>query len=368
MRTTGRLLAAIVLTIAFAPPGTGADEPKPKPTDPTITEVGGRSLVQWMSDLKSDDASVREEAIRAVALFPGPHAGELVTLLLNRCQDKDTSLRVRAVMALSVLDVKKDEVPRIVKAMIPRLTAGFGRLDASEPQVIVRFHAAVCLLRFGESSKDALAALLKGAEDVDSFEIRRTCIRALESCGNLANGSPDPRVTNVLLNRCYHTIETTAQVRLEAVIALGGMGRSGDVALHEKSVKVLQTLTGDPEKIVGIWALVSWMAIDKPSEAGIAKIKGYLSAPELRIRINAIQALGIVGARVKTVIPTLIELLEDRNPAIVICTCGTLAVLRDGAKPALPALTALLTKPGVEKDIKAAAEGAMKLIQMKLEK
>src|SRR5205823_3421076 len=149
MRISGRLTALLIGLLASAPLW-GRAPADPKSMTPSITEVDGKNLTQWMKDLGSGDASTREEAIRAVVLFPGPHAGELVTSLLTRCQDGDTSLRVRAVMALTVLEVRRDEIPRIVKAMGDRLTI--------DGQAIVRFHAALCLLRFGEDGRDAVGA------------------------------------------------------------------------------------------------------------------------------------------------------------------------------------------------------------------
>jgi HEAT repeat protein len=313
-----------------------------------------------MKDLSHEDASVKEEAIRAIVLFPGPHAGDLITALLARCEDRrDTSVRVRAIMALTVLDVKKEEIPRIVKAMGTRLSL------SEETQVVVRFYASVCLVRFGEASKDVVTALIKGAEDPGSFEIRRMCIRALEMCGYLANGQPDPRVTNALLNRCPHSIEPTAAVRLEAVIALGSMGPSPDPMLRNRAVKLVFDMTGDRDKSVSIWAIVSWMALDKPNEMGIAKIKSYLNAPEQRIRLHAVRALGVIGVRVKSVVPTLIELLHDKDPIIVVSACNTLAGLGEGGMSALKALTDLADQKDIDKTVKAIAEAAIKQIKGK---
>ena len=81
------------------------------------------------------------------------------------------------------------------------------------------------------------------------------------------------------------------------------------------------------------------MALDKDklNEVGVAPLKRFAHSPEQRVRIQAIKALGVIGPRVKSVIPALIELLDDKDPIIVIQACTTLATFgaKDGA-PALP--------------------------------
>ena len=355
MRVSGWLTAILVGLLAFNPLlGIAADPP--------ITEVEGKNLGQWVKDLGSGDASHREEAIRAVVLFPGPHSGDVITSLLARCQDRDSSVRVRATMALTILEVRKEEILRIVKAMGERLT--------TDGQVIVRFHAAVCLLRFGEDSKDALSALLKGAEDPSSFEIRRLCLRVLESCGHLNVPTPqgqypppDPRVTTVILRSLA---DPTSQVRLEAVIALGSMGLSNDPSLQDRTRRALASdMMRDPDRTVVIWSLVSTMALDKPTEDGVKKIKAFLHSTDQRVRIQAIKALGVIGNRVKTVVPSLVELLDDKDPIIVVQACTALAALgaKGGALVAVPALTNLAARPGLDKAVKVFVDAT--IVQLK---
>ena len=357
MRSFGWLTTVLVGLLALASRGVQAADPEMKPR--TINEVDGKSLVQWTKELTNPDASIREEAIRAVVFFSGPHSHELITALIERCQDRgDVSVKVRAIMALTILEVRKEDIPRIVKAMGERLQV--------DTQVIVRFQAAVALVRFGEDSKDAMTALIKGATDQQSFEIRRMCIRALEACGYMnvvGSVGPDPRVTNVLLNALH---DPASQVRQEAVIALGSMGRSSDPMLYSKTIDLLPRVSvSDRDKIVRIWALVSWMALDKPSELGIKRIVDLLKDPEQRVRLAAVRALGIMGTRGKTVVSTLIEMLNDKDPAIVVAACSSLAGLADGAAPALKALTAMSERKDIDKGMKALVDATIKQIKSK---
>jgi HEAT repeat protein len=343
---------------------------------PSITEVDGKKFNEWLKDMTHEDPSVREQAIRAIVYFPGPHGGELITALLNRCQDADTSVRVRAVMALTVLDVREEEVTRIVKAMNSRLTR-MGAFPTAEPQVIVRFHAAVCLLRFGEKAHDAVTTLIEGTKDPGSFETRRMCVRALESCGYLTgpmppgaerHAAPDPKVTKALHACLRASSEPTASVHLEAVIALGSMGKSADPELQKDTEKLLLAMLGHHDKSVVIWSLVSLVALDwkgEPTDRIVGKLVPFLKAPEQRYRLQAIQALGIVHFRSKIVVDLLIGLLEDKDPVIVNATMITLAGLGKDAMPAIKALTAISMRKStdVEKALAATAEAAIKYIQ-----
>src|SRR5262245_10969041 len=104
MRIPGCLLAGLAWLAAASP--VSAD---PKPTAPP-SEVEGKTLNEWKAELKHPDPGNREYAIRAITLF-GPASPEVVTLLLDRCLDRDMSPRVRAVQALGILELNKDDAP-----------------------------------------------------------------------------------------------------------------------------------------------------------------------------------------------------------------------------------------------------------------
>ena len=63
-------------------------------TSPSVEKIGGKKLSQWIADLRNSDPSVREEAIRSIALF-GPAAASAVPALVDRLHDSDTSPRAR---------------------------------------------------------------------------------------------------------------------------------------------------------------------------------------------------------------------------------------------------------------------------------
>jgi HEAT repeat protein len=356
MRSSACLVTVLGLVLVAAPARSLADEAMPKQAK--ITTVEGKNIGQWLHDLASSDASVREQAIRAIALITGPHGSEVITTLLERCQDqKDVSVQVRAIQAIIVLDVGT-EVPRVVKVMIGLM---------NDREVIVRFHAALCLSRFGPEAREAIPALIKGATDTRSFEARRMSIRALEACGytGMPAGpgglpTPDPRVTKALLDGLR---DPTAAVKLEAVIALGSMGVPAR-ALQTDVISALSSMVGSKDHNVSIWSLVSLMALqpDGPKERWVGRLIDYTKGSEpQRVRLQAITALTIIGIRVKTVVPRLIELLDDKDEAVVAGACVALGTLQKGAVPGLAALKKVAAS-ATDKTLKALAEDAIKYI------
>src|SRR5262249_40043314 len=129
------------------------------PTPPSINEVDGRGLDAWLRDLREKDAGTRLEAVNAVMLFTGPHGSKVVDALLERAAEPDSSVRIRACIALTVMEFEKGEIPKIVKAMGQRLDFPTKSHDGPEPQSIVRFHAATCLYRYGDKAQPAIPYL-----------------------------------------------------------------------------------------------------------------------------------------------------------------------------------------------------------------
>src|ERR1022692_2054186 len=93
---SGSAAAALALLLPSAgllaadPPGSSLTT-----TPPLITMVGDKKLIDWINDLHHTDPSVREEAIRAIILFP--NTGEAATALMDRLHDPDASPRIKAV-------------------------------------------------------------------------------------------------------------------------------------------------------------------------------------------------------------------------------------------------------------------------------
>jgi HEAT repeat protein len=334
---------AAPLFTAFGPSRVAAAQPAPMdkmPTPPSISEVDGRGLNEWLRDLTAKDAGTRLEAVNAVMMFTGPHGSKVVDALLERAAERDSSVRIRACIALTVMEFEKGEIPKIVKAMGHRLIApdenGRGGV---EPQSIVRFHAATCLYRYGDHAQPAIEDLKEhGCKDRSSFETRRLCLKVLETAGYVKDGPPDERVIKAFLDVASEKSgELTATVRLEAVIGLGSLGRTKNADLNKQVDEALKYRTKDVE-MVAIWAYVSQMALDKVNDDGVKKIISHFKSTDRRARREAINAIALLNDKAKIAIPALIEQLNDRDSSIVISACAAIGYMGAAGKPAVGTL------------------------------
>jgi HEAT repeat protein len=333
---------AAPLFTAFGPSRVAAAQPAPMdkmPTPPSINEVDGRGLDAWLDDLKEEDAGTRLEAVNAIMLFTGPHGSKVVDALLARAAEVDSSVRIRACIALTIMEFEKGEIPKIVKAMGQRLHYPDLPLDKGiEPQSIVRFHAATCLYRYGDQAQPAIPNLAKfGCKDPSSYETRRLCLKVLEAAGYSKDG-PDTRAIEAMLSCAEIRFEKTATVRVEAIIGLGSLGRTKDQMLNSKVDDVLKLATKDKFEMVAIWAYVSQMALDKVNDDGVKKIISHFKSTNRRARREAINAIALLNDKAKIAIPALIEQLNDRDSSIVISACAAIGYMGAAGKPAVPAL------------------------------
>ena len=146
----GKGAACAGLVLALAAASVGAADPVTTPstiaTPPAVSEVGGKTLAQWIRDLERPDPSDREEAVRAITLF-GPAASEAVPELVKRLHDSDASPRCKAVIALGFIKINDKDRPRVVEAL--------GAAVAEDSQAMVRYAAAVSLGELGADAKGA---------------------------------------------------------------------------------------------------------------------------------------------------------------------------------------------------------------------
>ena len=348
--------AAVALVLAAALAWRGAADPQPTPstlsTPPVVTEVGGKTLAQWVADLKHADPSVREEAIRAIPYF-GAAASEAVPRLLEHVHDPDLSPRSKAVTALGMVPVDEKDRLRVIEAL--------GTALADDPQAMVRYDAAVALIALGADAKAVIGSILHGVEDPSSWEIRRAAIAALVTAGQTPMG-PDARATHALLTALT---DRAAAVRLEAVMALGEMGRPADAALLVRVVSSVKGMNNDKDKTVAVWAHLSMMALDKLDDADVEFLERCAKTGELeRVRVNAVRALGTVAMKDKRALPLLIELLADDNVNVQGTACVALGGLgKDAPAEAEKALTDLSQAKDAKEAVKAAAQSALDAIK-----
>jgi HEAT repeat protein len=330
---------AVLLTLALAALSSAQARPEdPQPPAPKYpTEVGGKKLYDWVQTLRDQDPSVREEAVRAIILF-GPVTGDALNGLIERAgSDPDAAPRTAAVIALGICELDKADHTRVVDALAKRLnnvpdTPGY------EPQGVIRLHAALGLCRFGEDSRAAIPALVKATEDRSSFAIRAAAVRALSGAGYVKGGPADLRAYQAAARALK---DQSANVRMEAIIALGYMGKCSDANLQATAENLLLNIARDAREsnmAMAIWATVSLMMIDRPNDDLIAAIGRHTRSPDFHTRLTAVKAVGVMGPKAKQFVPELIKALNDKEPIVAFQAVLSLGAMGKDGAAAVPAL------------------------------
>ena len=313
------------------------DKKPPEPTPPS--EIAGKNLKQWIAEIRDPDPGVVENAIRTVVHF-GREAREAGPDLIYQLENnKDASIRTNAAIALGILnqELHSSDITKAVDKLGTRMDI--------DGQTIVRFHATLALSKFGPDAKPVLNKLVLASKDGPSWEIRKAAAIALGAAGGDKEKGPDPRAVNALVTALS---DKCGQVRLEAVIALGVLGKP---ATKTETDTVLTALTGrfkDHDKMVAIWAHASYMAVDGINAKRLTDIAAYLKNSDVTARCHAAKALSMFGADAKAHIPDLVETLHDKQPTVACAAAEALAHMDKDMKvekpKSVPEVTARIKK------------------------
>ncbi len=356
---------AIILCVSLVSgqqPKAGALVTQPRSTGAELpTELGGKNIKQWISEISSHDPSRRENAIRTVVLMRDSE--KALPALLERIErDTDTSPRVNAIMALGAIFIRDDDVPKVIRALVPRLR--------SDSQSIIRFQAALVLGRFGELARPAMNDLVSATRDQGSWEIRKAAVFALARTIFDSKTPVNSVGLAALLERISPTSEPSALVRLEATMSIATIGRLTP-ADNVKVVSVLKRAEEDRERMVAIWARVGLMVHNNQltDEDMTALVRFLRTSEPLQHRTHAARALGFIasvgnpGPAMKMAIPPLIQMLKDKEELAQIAAIWALGRIGPPAKSALDPLNAMLQDRTMSEEGKSFVKEAIAMIE-----
>jgi HEAT repeat protein len=313
--------------------------------------VGGKTLDQWIEDLKDKDPSVRETAMATLRMY-GPVARPAVPALIKACQDGDASLRVNAVIALGMIGMDNQDISGGVAAL--------GKL-LNDQQAIVRFQAATALGRLGVDGRPAVPTLVNYTlKDRQAWEIRRAAANALGSVAEDQQNGPDMRAVKGLADALS---DVCFMVRLEAVFALIVLGPPLAPADRLAVQRTLATmLKNERNRVVQIWTRVALMRMEKPSDEHLTAIGKYLKSPDAQARSHAARALGVVGKESKKQVGDVVDALQrEEDPVGMFWMIKSLGQIGEGAQTAVPLLTKFSVQHKDETIRRAATESLQQI-------
>lgn len=352
------LVAAMVFALPLAGPG---QEKKGQTT--TLTHIGGRTLEQWLADLKLKDNSKRENALRTILLFGPDRAYAALPVVMDLMKKHptagqlDISIRVHSCIFLGVvLGGYPEADAKVVKDAVTLL-----KRYAGDTQAIVRYRAVQALGRIGPPAREALPEILAALKDSGTWEVKHA---AAEALGRVAFDRKSGPPLNVLNGLFTALGDINSQVRLGAIQSLTWLGSPADPKLKLALLEELDKLTkADPEPTVQLWAQMAFMsAAHEFHKTRLDAIAKYLRHEDVAARVQAAQALGTIGKDAKEVVPALIGALKDEEPLVAGWAIWALSRMERSALGALAALQTIAKDSKQPEPLRRAAEEAIETI------
>jgi hypothetical protein len=354
MRTRLLIVAVCLLAVTSGPaPAQGSSSRKPA----APTEVGGKTLDQWLQATRSQDPSVRETALRAIPYF-GEAARAAAPQLTARVEDPDAACRVYAALALSYLAgaLTGDDAAKAIKVLADKAD--------NDPQAVVRLYAVGALGSFGDRATAAIPSLVNRIHDGSSWELRQGVVNSLASIAYDKKFGPDARAVTAIA-KLLSGEEKSARVRTAAAMALGNMGTPHGDAEFKLAMQALLKASRDPDKGVAIWAQVALMSLDKErlTEEALSDVARYLKVKDVMLKVTAARALEALGREAAASrVPDLIELLHDHDPLVIATAIDVLTAFGPTAKAAVPDLERMVASKDEREYFRRAAHAALEKI------
>lgn len=264
------------------------------------TEILGEGLDSWIRRLESKDPAAREMAVRMLPMFGEPAKRALPKIVsMISAPENDYSVRLAALdIATSVrMDdekLRKEVVRRVVEHLIPHSQGG------------IRIAAAKACARIGFPAAGAIEHLIGPyyLRNELSYEARKA---AAEALGMVAQPDPkdptrgpDRRAIIALMGALS---DPSLSVRIEAAQSLMYLGppvAPEDLA-KEKEI-LTKRIVAEPDIVLAMWLRVCLMRLDPVlvTNKNLDPIAANLRNKKHFVRMNAAEALGIMGPAAKT--------------------------------------------------------------------
>jgi hypothetical protein len=330
----------------------------------------GKTLPEWLKEMKHHDPSRRSFATQAMMYFDysqmnAADVKAVTKALLERVSDRDISPRAKALLALRFVDVKDADVPAVLKTLGSRIDP---TNPSGESQATIRYEAARTLARFVADAHEVIPQLLRGAQDRASWEIRYQCLTILWRAAKGKDG-PHPDAIKGMLDLLQN--ETTFSVRAEILHGLAALGKpTNNPTLLSREMDLLRkcTVTRYPEnKPLVLWALVALVSVGdggQEAKASLYRLSKYVTNPKelLTMRAQAAQALGSLGDRGKSEVSVLLSVIDDKESLLSQGACMGLSGIGDTSDRVVDALLKTMT----HKDNFRAAAAAKALVDLQL--
>jgi hypothetical protein len=341
-------------------------------------KVSGKTVQEVIKEMKSNsDPAVREAAIRMLPMF-GPKGRELGGQDLVDLMTKDVDLNVR-VAALetgpTVLWVHLWNTATPVPDTLLQNGLNAMMTSLSHTQMGIRITAVAAVGVIGPYMRiqfptTILPKLFTISKDSSSYHIRRFAATAI---GNIGQGTPsgegaenrtppDSAAVSALLEIMRN--DACALVQREAINSLIAIGPVGGAQQKKWRSDLELFIKSEKDKSLVLWARVCILRNDPGGVDGnpthMEAVAKVLEGPEPGGRLEACQAMAILGEEAKGKLQLLLSIIEnDKEEApIVIAAIAAVATMKSQIKIIEPILRKIQVAPNRSEDIrKNATEG-----------
>jgi HEAT repeat protein len=284
----------------------------------------GRALIVEMNDL------VREDFVAALIAM-GPEAKPAVPGLLPLAGDNSISvmLRTKVIRAVAVADPRSSQV---ANALVHA---------AADPDISIRMAAARAMGKLNPLPDEARTALVNLARDDREARVRWAAVRGLADAGPRATAAK-PELEAIATGK-LPGINLLARVAVQAI--------NGDVRKAGGAVRAALTDRNVNMRMAGAEALL----MVGPAPTDVPVLARLLREGDMRIRLSAATALGIIGEPAKEAVPRLTDLLADGEAEVRLAAAEALGRIGPAALPAATKLKeAAKAEPAIEPTVRKA--------------
>jgi HEAT repeat protein len=361
-----RILAACIgaLLVLSGPAGAQEKKSTKKAPAPTLDQLGGKSLSQWVAEFNtSKDPSKAENCIRTILLFGAEPAQAALPHLLailrkhSISNPVDSSVRVNAAIAVGFILGNSKVEEKHIKEAVTVLTKML-----RDDERIIRYRAAEALGLIGPDASSAIPELIYTTRDNKCFETRQASVFALGAVAADPKNGPQIRVLEAL----YKALKDSAStVRMTAVQSLARLGPPADKVQRQGLERELEPVArSDADPTVQIWTHMAIMSLNgKVDDQRLSIIAKKLNSPDLPTRTQAAQALANLGKLAKKEVPRIQAALSDPDPAVVGWCIVALARMGKDAEAAKERLRQMAEDPHQHEVVKRACREALDFIE-----
>jgi HEAT repeat protein len=390
------LAALLVLTAAAQQPPTPPAGQPPATTQPTTPgkdkdkdkppewpkQISGKSLGEWMAEFKSPDPTARDTAVRIIPGF-GPDGRKAATKdLIKLIDDPDPGVRINAMLTLGQMGYETKEDMRTIAAAIG------AQMRKTVPGSMIRLHGCRTLASMGPEAIGTMGDVVSIIDD-PAWETRLAICTTLSRIGGAlyddkpppktAAGTPPPppvvkrQASRAAMDKLIYRMlkDPASGVRMEATQALITLGppHADTPAAYITLIKpyldeITSRLKLEKNADVKVWLyLVQSMYDDRTMDANIKIVAGQVAdAQEISTRVQALNALGVLGPRAKAVGGDIAAALRQTDADVIAAAIGALAMMGAEAKYYVADLERFI-KETKDESLKKLAEGAVKEIR-----